>query len=391
MKFISIFLAALFPLAAFCLGHAPKTATPADCLPGEYLPLLQGKRVALVVNSSSVVDGRNLADFLPSKQVNVVKIFVPEHGFRGTADAGAKIESTIDSASGLPVLSLYGSHKKPKPEELEDVDVLVYDLQDVGVRFYTYISTMQYCMEACAENKKTFVVLDRPNPNGFYVDGPILDTANRSFVGMQPVPIVYGMTCGEYAAMLKGEAAFAHAASLELKVVQCKGYVHNMKIDLPTPPSPNLRSAAAIHSYPYLCLFEGTPVSVGRGTDHPFEQYGCPDFEGKYPHAFTPRTGAIAKSPLYEGKACFGRETGTDAEILAQLDHGGLNLEPLIDAYRNYPDKGKFFSTFFKKLAGTTSLEEQIAAGMTAEAIKATWSHGLEGFKKVREKYLLYP
>ena len=391
MKFILLFIIALFPSFGHCALHADGAPTPADCLPETYVGQLKGLRVALVINASAVVEGRSLADYLLGRHINVVKIFVPEHGFRGTADAGAHVDNTTDSTTGLPVLSLYGSHKKPKPDELANVDLLVYDLQDVGVRFYTYISTLQYCMEACAENHKAFMVLDRPNPNGFYVDGPVLDTANRSFVGMQPIPIVYGMTCGEYAAMLKGERAFAAAPDLDLKIVPCRGYRHSMKVDLPIPPSPNLRSAAAIHAYPYLCLFEGTPVSVGRGTDHPFELYGCPEFEGKYRAGFTPKSGAISKSPLYENKTCYGRVMGSDSAIVAELETSGFNLDHLVEAYHNYPDSAKFFSAFFKKLAGSAKLEEQIKGGMQPAAIKASWQPDLERFKKIRMKYLLYP
>jgi uncharacterized protein YbbC (DUF1343 family) len=286
------------------------TIKPAAAQPDRYLSLLRGKRVALVVNQTSVTPDGLLPDALLREKIDVRRIFVPEHGFRGREDAGAHIDNSKDSATGLPVISLYGKHKQPTAEELGDVDVLVYDLQDVGVRFYTYISTLQYCMEACAREHKQLVVLDRPNPNGFYVDGPVLDTANRSFVGMQPVPIVYGMTAGEYAQMLKGERWVGGADQLQLVVVPCANYTHKKKYKLPVAPSPNLKTMAAVYAYPSLCLFEGTPISVGRGTDKPFQQYGCPEFAGSFSYFFTPQSMMGAKTPPYEGKACYGELVG---------------------------------------------------------------------------------
>jgi len=363
---------------------------PADAQPGHYVPLLKHKRVALVINQTSVVGSKSLLDIMLENGVEVVKIFVPEHGFRGTEDAGATVENMTDSATHVPVISLYGSHKKPKPEDLVNVDVVVYDLQDVGVRFYTYISTLQYCMEACAENHKQLMVLDRPNPNGFYVDGPVLDTANRSFVGMQCIPVVYGMTAGEYAQMLVGEHWMAHAEEMDLKVIECTNYDHSKKYKLPVAPSPNLRTMAAVYAYPSLCLFEGTVISVGRGTEQPFQQYGCPEFEGKFAYSFTPKSGNGAKSPPYKDKVCYGELIGVnEREILAQTNNE-MRMKWLLKAWSTYPDKDHFFNGFFIKLAGTGTLATQIKNGSTEDEIRASWQTGLGMFKKIRAKYLIY-
>ena len=363
---------------------------PADAMPRHYIPLLKHKRVALVINQTSKVAGESLLDILLNERINVVKIFVPEHGFRGREDAGATIDNTTDSATRLPVISLYGSHKKPRPEDLADVDVVVYDLQDVGVRFYTYISTLQYCMEACAENHKKLVVLDRPNPNGFYVDGPVLEKGNRSFVGMQCIPVVYGMTVGEYAKMLVGEGWMEHATDMDLEVVKCDHYDHTKKYVLPVAPSPNLRTMAAVYAYPSLCLFEGTVVSVGRGTNLPFQQYGCPELVSKYTYSFTPVSSEGAKNPPYQDKVCYGEVVGTNAgEVLANTG-SHMRVHWLINAWNAYPGKEKFFTGFFTKLAGTTKLQEQIKSGYTEEQIRAGWQPDIMAFKKIRKKYLLY-
>jgi len=366
------------------------TILPADAQPEHYVPLLKHRRVALVINQTSVVGDKSLLDILLDRGVEVVKIFVPEHGFRGKEDAGATVENMNDSATHLPVISLYGAHKKPKPDDLAGVDVVVYDLQDVGVRFYTYISTLQYCMEACAENHKQLMVLDRPDPNGFYVDGPVLDSANRSFVGMQCIPVVYGMTAGEYAQMLVGEHWMAHAEDLYLKVIKCANYDHSKKYRLPVAPSPNLRTMAAVYAYPSLCLFEGTVVSVGRGTELPFQQYGCPEFEGKFTYSFIPRSGEGAKTPPYQDKVCYGELIGTNAtEILARTN-SSMRIEWLLKAWSAYPDKDHFFNGFFTKLAGTDKLMTQVKKGASEDEIRSSWRQGIEAFNKIREKYLLY-
>jgi uncharacterized protein YbbC (DUF1343 family) len=285
------------------------------------------------------------------------------------------------------LISLYGSNKKPKAAQLEDVDVVLYDLQDVGVRFYTYISTLQYVMEACAENGKRLIVLDRPDPAGHYIDGPILDTSLRSFVGMQPIPIVYGMTPGEYAKMLVGENWIKGAERLRMDVIRLKAWDHNVRYALPVPPSPNLRRKEAIALYPSLCLFEGTVISVGRGTDKPFEQWGHPALEGKKPDSFRPASTVGATKPPFEGQMCFGhiagsKEVGEAAQAL-QIDY-------LLEMYNAYPEKETFFNSFFEKLAGTAALRQQITRGMSAADIKESWRPGLQAFQEIRKKYLLY-
>jgi len=385
-----IFLSIIF----FCNPTAARSAD--GILTGaeqtdKYLPELEGKKVALLINQTSVIGHRLLLDVLLEHKIKVVKIFVPEHGFRGTSDAGAHIDNAVDKESGLPVISLYGSNKKPTAEQLKDVDILIYDLQDVGVRFYTYISTLQYAMEACADNGKKIMILDRPDPNGFYVDGPVLDKMQRSFVGMQPVPVVYGMTPGEYANMLVGENWLNATGRLNLEVIACSNYDHSKKYELPVPPSPNLRTMAAIYLYPSLCFFEGTPISVGRGTDKPFQQWGHPDFKEKAGHFFVPRTTTGASKPLYEGQDCYGKLLARDASEALDKTKGQINIEWLVQAYHWYPDRDKFFTDFFEKLAGTTQLREQVDEGLTASEIHASWQKDIDTFKKIRKKYLLYP
>ncbi|MBX2906394.1 MAG: DUF1343 domain-containing protein [Taibaiella sp.] len=385
-----IHLALLLLLSATAIAKNREEPQPAAETPSGYLQMLAGKRVAVVVNQTSTTQGTLLPDLLLSKGINLRKIFVPEHGFRGTEDAGAHIENGSDKSTGLPVISLYGKNKKPTEGQLADIDILVYDLQDVGVRFYTYISTMEYCMEACAAHGKKFLVLDRPNPNGFYVDGPILEQKHSSFVGMQAVPIVYGMTAGEYAQMLKGEKWIDGAESLDLEVIKCTNYDHRSKYKLPVPPSPNLKTMEAIYAYPSLCLFEGTVISMGRGTDMPFRQYGCPEFSGKFRYTFTPHSMQGAAKPPYEGKQCYGElVAGTEKEILQELG-GKLRLHWLIKAFKQYPTKAKFFTSFFTSLAGTETLRQQIEAGKSEKEIRDSWQPALDNFNKVRKKYLLY-
>jgi len=391
IKHFILYLGLLQPVLASGQGIYDTTIKPADALPQQYVPQLKGKRVALVINQTSFIGNISLLDLLRNSGVNVVRIFVPEHGFRGKEDAGANVESSVDSATQLPVTSLYGKHKKPTPDDLVDVDVVVYDLQDVGVRFYTYISTLQYVMEACGQNHKRLMILDRPNPNGFYIDGPVLDTAYKSFVGMQPVPIVYGMTAGEYAKMLAGERWCADAASLDLVVIKCANYTHAKKYKLPVAPSPNLRTMAAVYAYPSLCLFEGTLVSVGRGTEWPFLQYGSPDLDEKtYHYSFMPKSGEGAKNPPYDGKLCNGEMVGkTEEDMLNKID-GQLCIKWLIGAYSSYTQKEKFFNAFFVKLTGSPELENDIKSGMSEFGIRSSWQPSLARFKDIRKKYLLY-
>lgn len=364
---------------------------PAAYHPNDYLPMLKNKRVALVINQTSEIHGKSLLDVLIDNKIDVKRVFVPEHGFRGTEDAGATIKNSIDSATGLPVVSLYGGNKKPKKEQLTDIDILVYDLQDVGVRFYTYISTLEYCMEACAENGKELMVLDRPNPNGFYIAGPVLEKAHKSFVGMQSIPIVYGMTTGEYAKMLQGESWIATANKLIMHVIKCHNYTHAKLYKLPVPPSPNLQTMEAVYAYPSLCLFEGTVVSVGRGTDKPFRVYGCPEFEGKYVYEFVPMSRTGAKKPPFENQKCYGELVAkTEEEILKTVDND-LQLKWIINGYKNYHNRSQYFNSFFTKLAGNTSLEGSIKKGWSEKKIKNSWKTSIREFKEVRKKYLLYP
>ena len=363
--------------------------TGAECME-RYLPLLEGKRVAVCGNQTSVVGKTHLVDTLLARDVNIVKLLCPEHGFRGQAEAGATIASGKDPLTGLPVVSLYGKNKKPTAEQLQNVDIVLFDLQDVGCRFYTYISTLHYVMEAAAEVGVKVIVLDRPNPNGYYVDGPVLDPKFKSFVGMHPVPVVYGMTIGEYARMINGEKWLANGTKCDLEVVKLEGYTHQTRYELPVAPSPNLQTKKAILFYPSLCFFEGTNVSVGRGTDHPFEMYGAPGLlEGDY--TFTPHAiPGVSENPPFKDQECRG-------ELLASVcidwnAPGSLDLFFLLNAYHNYPDKANFFlkNNFFDKLAGTDLLRKQIIAGIAEEEIRASWEPGLEKFKEIRGKYLLY-
>lgn len=380
---------ALVLLLSLAVQAAPRRMPPQ---PGawrmdDYLPLLRGKRVALVINQSSLVRNTLLADTLLKRGVALKKIFVPEHGLRGGADAGAHIANSKDPKTGLPVISLYGTNKKPTKAQLADVDIVVYDLQDVGVRFYTYISTLQYCMEACAEHGKALMVLDRPNPLGNLVDGPVLDTALRSFVGMQPIPIAYGMTAGEYASMLKGEQWAKGTGRLNLRVIPCRYWQHDQPYPLPVAPSPNLRDMEAVYGYPSLCLFEGTVVSLGRGTDKPFRQWGHPDFSGKVPDSFRPVSTPGATHPPHEGKTCYGRIL-TDDDVQAARE--ALQIKWLLEAYACYGKGGGFFTSFFEKLAGTRQLRQQIIEGLSENEIRRSWEPGLARFREVRKKYLLY-
>ncbi|MCS6917929.1 MAG: DUF1343 domain-containing protein [Chitinophagales bacterium] len=354
-----------------------------------YWNLLRGRNVALVVNHSARIGTTHLADSLLRAGISVKKIFSPEHGFRGLADAGMPVPSSRDEQTGLPVLSLYGKNYKPTTQQLQDVDVVVYDIQDVGVRFYTYLSTLHYVMEACAENNKPLIVLDRPNPNGFYVDGPVLDTAFRSFVGMHPVPVVYGMTVGEYARMINGEGWLAGNRTCSLTVIPCRNYDHSMLYPLPVPPSPNLRSLKAVLAYPSLCFFEGTPVSVGRGTEKPFLLFGYPGYR-RGSTLFIPQPMAGATAPPYSGQEVHGH----DLSILTEAyfyERRSINLYWLMDMYQSFPDKSRFFLPFFNKLAGTNLLQQQIRDGLNEAAIRETWKPQLEAFREIRKKYLLYP
>jgi uncharacterized protein YbbC (DUF1343 family) len=349
-----------------------------------YLPLLQGKRVAMVVNQTSVIGKSHEVDSLLALGVNIKLIYAPEHGFRGDADAGAHISNATDTKTGLPIYSLYGKNKKPTAEQLKDVDVVLFDIQDVGARFYTYISTMHYVMEACAEQNKQLLVLDRPNPNGYYVDGPVLEASNKSFVGMHPIPVVHGLTVGELARMINGEKWLAGQKSCPLTVIPVANYTHKTRYSLPVKPSPNLPNDLAIQLYPSICLFEGTTVSVGRGTEWPFQVIGSPFYKRKE-FSFTPRPLPGATSPPLLNQVCYGRKL-TEKDVPGQF-----SLAFVIDFYRNSTNQDKFFINFFNTLAGTNTLKNQIQAGLSEAEIRASWQPALNQYKNMRRAYLLYP
>jgi len=366
----------------------------------KYVPLLKGKKVGVIGNQTSIVSDkkhpykgnekstitkRHLVDFLVGKNVNIVKVFAPEHGFRGKADAGELVQDGIDTKTGLPIVSLYGKNKKPSPEQMDGLEIMVFDIQDVGARFYTYISTLHYVMEACAEAGIPLLVLDRPNPNGHYVDGPVLEPQHTSFVGMHPVPIVYGMTIGEYAQMINGEGWLNDKIQCDLTVIPIGNYTHDTQYSLPVKPSPNLPNDVSINLYPSLCFFEGTVISAGRGTDTQFQIFGAPQLPEKdFGYSFTPQANEGAKYPKFKGEQCFGR----NLQESPRLDQ--INLKWLIEAYQAYPDTSKFFNNFLVKLAGTEKLQQQIEAGMSSEAIRSSWKEDLRNFQKIRKQYLLY-
>lgn len=377
-----------------------------------YLPFLKGKRVGVVTNQTGIVEMEknqkipcekapitpdcaqkltsivSIVDFLLEKDVEVKKIFSPEHGFRGDADAGATVKSGKDVKTGLPIVSLYGKNKKPTKEQFSDLDVIVFDIQDVGARFYTYISTLHYIMEAAAENGKQVIVFDRPNPNGHYIDGPVLQPKFKTFVGMHPVPVVYGMTIGEYALMINGEGWLTNKVKSDLKVIPLKNYSHTSKYSLPVLPSPNLPNDQSINLYPSTCFFEAFNGSEGRGTDKPFQVYGSPYLKNM-PYQFTPKPNAGASSPRFNGKVCYGEDLSS-VEFLSEI-----NLEWLLKSYQNYEGKEPFFiknsgEFWIDKLAGTDQLRIQIEKGWSQERIKESWQEDLEKFKNIRSKYLLY-
>lgn len=363
----------------------------------QYLPYLKGKRIGMVVNPTSVIGTTTVVDSLLKLGVKIVKIFGPEHGFRGDASAGVKVDNSFDAKTGLPVISLYGKHLKPTKEDMDDVDLMVYDIQDVGTRFYTYINTLQHVMEACGENNKEVLILDRPNPNGFYVDGPILDPKLRSGIGYNPIPITHGLTIAEYAQMLNGEGWMANKVKCKIKIIKLANYDHSTPYILPVKPSPNLNTAQSILLYPSLCLFEGTIISQGRGTYFPFTILGNPDLGDKYKFSFTPvGIKGMSETPLHMNKECFGidlRQYNTN-KIRKESK---INLSWLIELYKAYPQKEKFFDFKqsnqmgnFDKLAGTYDLKQQIIAGKSEEEIRQSWEPGLSQYKNIRKKYLLY-
>lgn len=364
-----------------------------------YLDKLKGKNIAVVANQTSMVQilettktntidsvlkQSHLVDYLyKDKNINVKKVFAPEHGFRGKADAGEKVVDGIDEKTGIPIVSLYGKNKKPSQEQLKGIDIVVFDIQDVGARFYTYISSLHYVMEACAEANIPVILLDRPNPNGHYIDGPILEKENASFIGMHPVPIVYGMTIGEYGQMINGEAWLKKGMKCDYTVIPLANYTHESVYSLPIKPSPNLPNDVSINLYPSLCFFEGTTISAGRGTEHQFQIYGAPNLK-EINFSFTPVPNEGSKYPKHENKVCYGEDL-RKATYLTEI-----NLSWLIDAYKSTENKKDFFIPFIAKLAGTKELQKQIEKGLSEKEIKDSWEEGLIAFKSKRAKYLLY-
>ncbi len=368
-----------------------------------YSELLKGENVGVVANQTSEVTLKkanepatkeskkfkmqmHLVDYFLLNNISINKVFAPEHGFRGTADAGEHVKDGVDSKTGVPLISLYGSNKKPSQEQLKGIDVVVFDIQDVGARFYTYISTLHYVMEACAEAGIPVIVLDRPNPNGHYVDGPILEKEHQSFVGMHPIPVVHGMTIGEYAKMINGEGWLKDKLKCKLTVIEMQNYTHDTPYALPIKPSPNLPNAQSINLYPSLCFFEGTFINAGRGTEMQFQVFGAPSLPAsKYTFTYTPQSNEGAKDPKFKGQLCHGKDLRKEPQL------SKINLEWLIDAYNANGKKKDFFNSFFVKLAGTEKLQQQIEQGLTAEEIRNSWKDGLADFQKTRAKYLIYP
>lgn len=392
-----LLLTVLLPALLAC-GKAPQPRTYAptpDILPGataldEYLPLLEGQRVSILSNQTGMItQDRHVLDTLLSLGVNVVSIFSPEHGFRGTADAGELVSSSVDELTGVPIRSLYdGKGGVPSEEAMSEFDVLLFDLQDVGCRFYTYNVTMGKMMAVCATHGKKMIVLDRPNPIGFYVDGPILDMKYKSGVGWYPIPVCHGLTLGELALMINGEGWLPEAAVCDLTVIKCRNYTHQSRYVLPVKPSPNLPDMRSIYLYPSLCYFEATPVSLGRGTAQAFQMYGHPNMQG-YSFSFTPRSVEGAKNPPQLDQECFGVDLRTEPSDEA-VNAAGINLEYVIDAYRNLHMGDHFFRSFFELLIGRDYVRKMIKEGASAEEIKAMWADDVASFKAQRKPYLLY-
>jgi uncharacterized protein YbbC (DUF1343 family) len=364
-----------------------KIITGAENL-NEYITLLKGKNIAIVANQTSLIGTTHLVDTLISLGINVKNIYSPEHGFRHLADAGEAIMNGMDPKTGIAIISLYGKQYKPSAENLKGIDVVVYDIQDVGTRFYTYISTLHYVLESCAENKIKCIVLDRPNPNGYYFDGNVADTIYRSFVCMDPVPVVHGLTVGEYATMANGENWLKGGVQCDLKVIKCTNYTHKSMYELPVKPSPNLPNLNSIYLYPSLCFFEGTVISCGRGTQFPFQAFGSPKLPDRG-FSFTPESVPGATNPRFMGIKCFGTDLRKSIEDKV-VPSPKINLDWVISAYKDFPEKDKFFTKYFDTLAGGPALREMIIKGMTSDQIRETWKEGLAKYGKLREKYLLY-
>jgi uncharacterized protein YbbC (DUF1343 family) len=396
----------LTPVEATRAQSSPSAAAaPREILPGaarydQYIPQITGKSVAVFANQTSVIGASHLVDVLLAKGITIKKIFSPEHGFRGVADAGEKVGNTLDPKTGIPLISLYGPKRKPSAEDLKDVDVMIFDIQDVGTRFYTYISSLQEYIESAIQNNKTLIILDRPNPNGFYIDGPVLDRKFKSYVGMQPIPVVYGMTIGEYAHMLVGEKwidsslagkLMVEKPTYKIIVVPCANYDHKSKYVMSVRSSPNLPDIQSTYWYPSTCFFEGTVLSEGRGTDKPFELFGHPSLP-KTLISFTPKSKEGATDPKLKDQLCYGWDvSGSPEEVLKKVDNR-LQLKWVLNAYKLFPEKDKFFlaNKYFNKLAGNDILMQQIKDGKTEDEIRRSWQPKLDAFKKIRKKYLLY-
>jgi uncharacterized protein YbbC (DUF1343 family) len=374
-------------IASACYG-VKKIPIPGASQFEKYKHLIEGKSVAVVANQTSLAGQTHLVDYLSTNGIDIRVIFSPEHGFRDMADDGELIESRIDSVTGIQVISLYGTHRKPTSDDLKNINVVLFDIQDVGARFYTYISTLHYIIESCAENDIKCIVLDRPNPNGFYYDGNITDTSYSSFVAMDPIPVVHGMTVGEYAMMINGEGWLKGSIKCDLTVVKCLNYDHSTLYELPVSPSPNLPNMTSVYLYPSLCFFQGTNISIGRGTPFPHQVYGSPLLPDRG-FSFTPESVQGAKNAPLLGVKCYGTDL-RNAIKNKLVPSPKLNLDWVIDAYNNYPEKDKFFIPYFDVLAGGPTLREQIQKGMSTEEIRATWKEGLKRFGRIREKYLLY-
>jgi uncharacterized protein YbbC (DUF1343 family) len=387
-SYLRLVLLTTLPLLIFTINISGKTPVPGASRIELYREIIGGKAVAIVANQTSMTGQTHLVDNLLNIGTDVRVIFAPEHGFRDLADAGEKISDGKDPVTGIILTSLYGTHFKPTASDLDGIEVVIFDIQDVGARFYTYISTLHYVMEACAENKIKLLVLDRPNPNGFYFDGNILDTAYSSFVGLHPVPIVHGMTIGEYAGMVNGEGWLKGGLKCDLSVIKCNNYDHMTYYELPVKPSPNLPNQNSVYLYPSICFFEGTNLSLGRGTAFPFQVFGSPELPDRG-FSFTPESVPGAKNPPLLGKKCFGTDL-RNAMNQKTVPKPNINLDWIIEAYTDFPHKDKFFTSYFDVLAGGPGLRGQIIKGMTAIQIRDSWKEGLDKFAAIREKYLLY-
>jgi uncharacterized protein YbbC (DUF1343 family) len=380
------------------INHYKKAAhLPGNLLIGAdrtelYIKYLQNKNIGMVVNPTSVIGKNRVSsiDSLLKLGVHITKIFGPEHGFRGNASNGARVDDSVDPKTGIPAISLYGKHYKPTPSDLQGIDLMIFDIQDVGTRFYTYLSTLHYVMEACAENHVELMILDRPNPNGFYVDGPVLDTAYRSFVGLDLLPIVHGLTIAEYAQMINGEGWLKNHVQCKLKIIKMGNYIHSLPYDPPINPSPNLNTYQSILLYPSLCLFEGTSISMGRGTMFPFQILGHPALKGKFSFSFTPVSiPGMSEDPPLKGQVCYGIDLRNYSPDSVRVNKK-IDILWLIKLYNVFPDKEHFFNAYFTKLAGTDQLRKQIEAGKSEKEIRESWEPALSKYKLMRKKYLLY-